>query len=108
MQMTQMLKGILEGCILKILEEKPNYGYGILQILNKEGFHDLSESTLYPILLRLQKSGQLDFYHESSKLGPKRKYYKITPNGKESLQSFTQDYTHLNQVVSQIFKRSEP
>ena len=54
---SQMLKGTLEGCILKIISRQETYGYEISQQLQQYGFADISEGTIYPLLLRLEKSG---------------------------------------------------
>ena len=50
---TQLLKGVLEFCVLKFISREPTYGYEIVMHLKQVGFSDLSESTLYPLLLRL-------------------------------------------------------
>ena len=49
---TQLLKGVLEYCVLKLIAQEPTYGYEIVMHLKQVGFSDLSESTLYPLLLR--------------------------------------------------------
>ena len=53
----QLRKGTLEGCILKIIDREPTYGYAIATTLRDSGFADLTEGTLYPLLLRLQRKG---------------------------------------------------
>lgn len=56
MDKAQLLKGILEGCILKIIDNHETYGYEIVTKLQEYGFSDAKEGTLYPLLLRLEKS----------------------------------------------------
>ena len=56
---TQLLKGILEFCVLKLISREPTYGYEIVMNLKQVGFSDLSESTLYPLLLRLEQQGKV-------------------------------------------------
>ena len=51
----QLLKGVLEYCVLKLIDHEPTYGYEIVMHLKQVGFSDLSESTLYPLLLRLEQ-----------------------------------------------------
>ena len=51
----QLRKGTLEGCILKIIDREPTYGYAIATTLRDSGFADLTEGTLYPLLLRLRR-----------------------------------------------------
>lgn len=52
---SQMLKGTLEGCILKVISQKETYGYEISEKLGEYGFADILEGTIYPLLLRLEK-----------------------------------------------------
>ena len=49
----QLLKGVLEYCVLRLIEKEPTYGYEIVVQLKQDGFAEISESTLYPLLLRL-------------------------------------------------------
>lgn len=53
--LTEMLKGILEGCVLEIISQKETYGYEITRKLNAMGFTDIVEGTVYTILIRLKK-----------------------------------------------------
>ena len=85
---SQMLKGILEGCILKVISSKETYGYEISQQLQKYGFSDISEGTIYPLLLRLEKNNLITAKYRESALGPKRKYFSITPAGDKELEAF--------------------
>ena len=54
---SQMMRGTLEGCILKIIRQRTTYGYEILEYLKQIGFMDIAEGTIYPLLLRLEKQG---------------------------------------------------
>mgnify|MGYP003448991760 CR=1 FL=1 len=56
---SQMLKGMLEGCILEIINMQETYAYEISEKLGKYGFGEISEGTIYPIILRLQKNMEL-------------------------------------------------
>ncbi|WP_394325589.1 PadR family transcriptional regulator [Methanosarcina barkeri] len=64
-----MLKGILESCILKIISSKETYGYEISQQLKKYGFSGISEGTIYPLLLRLEKNDLIKAKYRESLLG---------------------------------------
>lgn len=101
---TQLLKGVLEFCVLKLIDRAPTYGYEIVMQLKQQGFTDLSESTLYPLLLRLEQQGKVIVERKPSPKGPSRKYYQITGNGKEALLNFQQDWSQLCQLVDKIFK----
>lgn len=92
MEDTQLLKGILEGCILAVIAREETYGYEILQILEKAGFEDLQEGTLYPILTRLEKKGYIFCRKAKSPLGPIRKYFTITKEGGKWLEDFRENY----------------
>ncbi len=104
---SQLLRGSLEGCILNIIAAKTTYGYEILEILKTSGFKDLSEGTIYPILIRLEKQGSITSTLMPSPLGPKRKYYTITKDGKEYLMQFTENWKHISSVVGSILEESE-
>ena len=73
---------LLDGCVLAVLEQGDAYGYNLTQQLRRE--IDLSESTLYPVLRRLQRDGHLTVYDEQFQ-GRNRRYYAITPSGKQQL-----------------------
>ena len=64
----QLLKGVLEYCVLKLIAQEPTYGYEIVMHLKQVGFSDLSESTLYPLLLRLEQQAFLEFRQDWSQL----------------------------------------
>jgi PadR family transcriptional regulator PadR len=82
---TQLRKGILEFCVLKVLEDTPLYGYDIVRQLCTLEVLVISEGTIYPILSRLRREGFLTTYLEESPEGPARKYYRLTKRGKETL-----------------------
>ena len=85
---SQLMRGTLEGCILKIISKKTTYGYEIMMSLKNKGFEDISEGTIYPLLMRLEKQGSISAELLPSPLGPKRKYYTITESGRNYLKSF--------------------
>lgn len=81
MSSTQMLKGILERCLLAVISEGEIYGYEMTKVLAGYGFSDISEGSIYPILLRMQKEKWVETELKRSASGPKRKYYRLTPLG---------------------------
>ncbi len=99
---SQLMRGTLEGCILKIISQKTTYGYEILDFLKKNGFSDISEGTIYPLLLRLEKVGSVSSEMLSSPLGPKRKYFSITDQGQEYLKTFEDYWKKLNVSVLNV------
>lgn len=100
---SQMLKGTLEGCILKVIREEETYGYQILQQLQKNGFTNMSEGTIYPLLLRLEKNRLIKAEFRNSELGPKRKYFSITAAGEEELKIFMESWLQLEDAVNRTF-----
>ena len=90
----QLKRGLLEVCILKVLSIHDSYGYQIIKDLSK--ILDISESTLYPILKRLEGADCLTVYsvERNSRL---RKYYKITQQGQERIRSFLDEF---NEVIT--------
>lgn len=100
---TQIMKGILEGCILKILENEEIYGYKAVEKLNILGF-EVNEATVYPILTRLQNKGYLKVDKRSSPYGPMRKYYSLTGSGKDSLAEFENTWKKIENIVTKILE----
>lgn len=107
MEQTQLLKGILEGCVLGIIAQGETYGYDILSRLEAYGFEDLGEGTLYPILTRLDKNGYIACRRAKSPLGPIRKYYSITATGQEAYARFRESYRVITQRANRILFEGE-
>lgn len=101
---SQMLKGMLEGCILEIINKQETYAYEISEKLSKYGFGEISEGTIYPIILRLQKNEMISSTLRDSNSGPKRKYYNLTSNGREALMQFKSNWKELNNAVNQLLE----
>lgn len=99
---SQMLKGILEGCILSIIHQQPTYGYEISVILQEYGLENISEGSIYPILLRLQKEKLIIGEMRKSESGPKRKYYQLTEDGNEALKEFYLQWEAIKNPVDNI------
>ncbi len=95
----QLKKGLLEVCVLKALYGADSYGYKIINDLSPHV--ELSESTLYPILKRLEASGCLTSYSEEHN-GRLRKYYRITPAGKTRIGEFLDDWAQIKKIYSFI------
>lgn len=102
MEDTQLLKGILEGCVLAIISYGETYGYEILSYLEDKGFDNLIEGTLYPVLARMEKKRVISCRIGKSPLGPKRKYYSITEEGVEWLEEFKSHYRQVTTKADEI------
>ena len=99
---SQMLKGVLQGSVLAILSRRETYGYEIVQALEKYGFGAISEGTVYPLLLRLEKGGLIRARFRASDLGPRRKYYTLTPAGQEELARFRTSFRAMAAAVERL------
>ncbi len=97
----QMRKGILEFCILSILNNKEAYPSEILEQL-KNAKMIVVEGTLYPLLTRLKNMEILTYRWEESTAGPPRKYYAITDSGKTMLSALETTWNELQNAVEQL------
>ena len=97
----QLKRGTLDICVLASLLNEDSYGYKIIQSLN--GVVDISESTLYPILRRLESSDCLTSYSVEHS-GRLRKFYSITDTGRERVKEYLQDFKELLQIYNYIAK----
>lgn len=99
---SQLLKGVLDMCLLALIAEEPRYGYEIAQRLHDRGLGLIREGSIYPLLSRLQKQGLVDSYLESSSGGPQRKYYRIREQGREHLEAWRTEWRELSQGVDSV------
>ena len=101
---SELLKGILDACVMAVIREQPVYGYELSQKLQKVGLPNISDGTIYPVLLRLQKNGFIRSEIKSSTTGPNRKYYFLTEDGTQELTEITQQWLLIAQPVSELLK----
>lgn len=99
---TEMLKGVLEGSVLEIISRKPTYGYDITQQLHRLGLRDVVEGTVYTILVRLEKNELVSIEKKSSDVGPPRKFYSLTEQGKEELQTFWAKWDFVSSKINEL------
>jgi PadR family transcriptional regulator PadR len=100
---TQIIKGLLEGCLLRIIQNGEMYGYDAVEKLNRLGF-EVNEATVYPILSRLQIRELLRVSNRPSPYGPTRKYYALTAEGAEYLNGFRQTWAKIRDIVNTIME----
>ena len=94
MSKSQMLKGVLEGCLLAIISKGEIYGYEMIEKLEAYGFTMISEGSIYPVLLRMKKEELVTVETKASPSGPKRKYYSLTDKGEEVLAEFLDTFEY--------------
>lgn len=103
-QMTEMLKGTLEGIVLATLATQPAYGYEITARLRDQGFSDIVEGTVYALLIRVEQRGLVDVEKVPSEKGPPRKVYSINALGSEYLDEFWKSWDFLAHRIEQLHR----
>ena len=101
-QMTEMLKGTLEGIVLAVLAVQPAYGYEITARLREQGFSDLVEGTVYALLIRVEQRGLVDVEKVPSEKGPPRKVYSLNKQGQSYLQEFWSNWSFLTERLEKL------
>ena len=101
-QITEMLKGTLEGIVLAILSVRPAYGYEITARLREQGFSDIAEGTVYAVLVRIEQKGLVDVEKIPSEKGPPRKVYSLNAQGQEDLEEFWRTWSFLAERLEQL------
>lgn len=100
----QMKRGLLEVCVLAAIRDEDSYGYRIVKDLSP--YVEISESTLYPILRRLE-SGQMLTVRTAEHNGRLRKYYHITDSGIERLKQFKSEWKELMQIYEYVTREEK-
>jgi PadR family transcriptional regulator, regulatory protein PadR len=103
----QMTKGVLEFCILSILSEKDAYPSEIIDAM-KNAKLIVVEGTLYPLLMRLKNDAVLSYEWKESTSGPPRKYYRLTPEGKNFLKELNTSWGEMIASVNEIVIKYSP
>lgn len=100
--LTEMLKGTLEGCVLEIIGSEETYGYAITRQLNELGFADVVEGTVYTILLRLERNKLVQVTKRPSGVGPPRKFYALNEAGREELATFWTKWQYVSSRIDRL------
>lgn len=100
----QRKKGIIEVCVLAVLKKGPSYGYMIIREL--EQCFEISESTLYPILKRLEQNGSLKTYRQEHN-GRIRKYYQLTQEGQYKIDAFLDEWDELLEMYQFVAQQNK-
>ncbi|MEP6482231.1 MAG: PadR family transcriptional regulator [Rhodoglobus sp.] len=107
----QWLHGFLDLCLLCLLEDRRDYGLGLMERLSASGFDEVPGGTLYPALLRLEKQGLVRVEWEASVSGPRRKYYELTSEGRgaagERARSWAEFRTAIESIVGEVGASTE-
>lgn len=98
----QFKKGLLELCVLGIVYDRDCYGYELVEKVSE--IIDISRGTLYPLLKRLQDERFLEYYILESSIGPPRKYYRITPEGREYFSMQRKEWYNISNSLNKFLE----
>lgn len=101
-ELTEMLKGVLEGCVIEIISRKETYGYEITRQLNALGFTDVVDGTVYTILVRLEKNKLVVVSKKPSDMGPQRKLFALNDAGREELRKFWNKWEFVSSKMNEL------
>ena len=99
---SQLLRGVLDLCLLAVVEEEPAYGYEMTRRLRARGLSIVGEGSIYPLLGRLERDGLVNTYRAASNGGPPRKYYSLTEAGKAQLAALDEYWNRINGTIATI------
>lgn len=99
---SQLRRGVLELCVLRLLDGRANYGYEIVIAFEAQGPLATSENTIYPLLRRLKADRLLETYTEDSPSGPPRQYYRLTAQGRQHLTVLEKDWGEMVRAVERF------
>lgn len=102
----QWLRGVLDLCVLAILCGGESYGYQLSQALKQAGFGTVQGGTLYPVLLRLERSGLVTADWRQGASGPARKYYRISAAGRQMVGTIAKDWRDFAGSVGTILREA--
>ena len=102
---TEMLKGVLEGCVLEIISHEEIYGYEITKRLNALGFSDVVDGTVYTILVRLERNKLVESTKRPSEMGPPRKFFTLNEAGREELEKFWAKWEFVSTKINELMEK---
>src|SRR5215472_4764048 len=102
--LAQMRRGALEYCVLALLAGRERYGLELVQNLAEVEGMVTSEGTIYPLLTRLRKDGEVETFWQESNSGPPRRYYRITPKGVRALSGFRSEWARFRSAVDRFLE----
>ncbi|HST26313.1 MAG TPA: PadR family transcriptional regulator [Gaiellaceae bacterium] len=101
---TQLLRGVLDLCLLSVIEDEPAYGYEMTRRLRARGLSIVGEGSIYPLLGRLEHSGLLETYRTASNGGPPRKYYRLSEAGRRALADGVAEWQAARDAVDAVLE----
>jgi PadR family transcriptional regulator PadR len=104
---TQLLRGVLDLCLLAVMEEGPAYGYEMTKRLRSRGLSIVGEGSIYPLLGRLEREGLVETYRAASNGGPPRKYYRASSEGQRTLAAGVSEWRAARDAVDGVLGSAE-
>lgn len=105
--LTQLRKGVLDYCVLAMLQREPSYGADLAKRLGRHKALFASEGTLYPLLSRLRRRGWVESSWQESQNGPPRRYYRLTEESRAALAAFAAAWTLFSEDVHAVLAESQ-
>ena len=102
--LAQLRRGVIEHCVLALLERGPRYGFDLVRALAAVEGLGTSEGTIYPLLSRLRKDGLLETSWQPSDQGPPRRYYELTAQGRTALEVFHRHWRSFRTAVAEVLE----
>jgi PadR family transcriptional regulator PadR len=104
---SQLLRGVLDLCLLAVIEDDPAYGYEMTRRLRERGLATVGEGSIYPLLGRLERDGLVETYRETSNGGPPRKYYRASERGRRALAAGLAEWRAARAAVDAVLGETE-
>jgi PadR family transcriptional regulator, regulatory protein PadR len=101
------LRGLLDVCLLAVIEDRPLYGYEMTRRLAEAGLDVVSEGSIYPALARLEKAGLISSFRQPSAEGPPRKYYRLSEEGVVLLGDRRRQWDDFTRAVTTVLEKGE-
>ena len=99
---SELLRGVLDLCLLAVIEEGPAYGYEMTKRLRARGLSIVGEGSIYPLLGRLEREGLVETYRAASDGGPPRKYYRPSREGRKALAAGVSEWRAARDAVDAL------
>lgn len=99
---SQLLRGVLDLCLLAVVADEPAYGYEMTKRLRTRGLSIVGEGSIYPLLGRLERDGLVDTYRAASDGGPPRKYYRVSESGRRALRRGVAEWASARDAIDAV------
>lgn len=104
---SQLLRGVLDVCLLAVIGEEPVYGYEVTRRLGARGLAAVGEGSIYPVLGRLERDGLVEGFRQAGNGGPPRKYYRLTGDGRAALERWSDEWRRTRSSIDRVLGTSE-